>query len=58
MLVLFKQVLTVFKSDNEINIAAAKQEFGQKYKLRSAKPELITNLWLSTKSTSEKLTRE
>lgn len=55
---LFKQVLTVFKSDNEINIAAAKQETGQKYELRSAKPELITNLWLSSKSTSEKLTRE
>lgn len=55
---LFKQVLTVFKSDNEINIAAAKQETGQKYELRSAKPELITNLWLSSKSTSAKLTRK
>lgn len=55
---LFKQVLTVFKSDNEINIAAAKLETGHKYELRSAKPELITNLWLSSKSTGEKLTRE
>lgn len=55
---LFKQVLTLFKSDNEINTAAAKQETGQKYKLRSAKPELITNLWLSSKSTSEKLSKE
>lgn len=55
---LFKQILTAFKSDNETNIAAAKQDTGQKYKLRSAKSELITNLWLSTKFTSKKLTRE
>lgn len=55
---LFKPILTAFKSDNEINIAAAKQETGQKSKLRSAKLELITNLWLTSKSTSKKLTSE
>lgn len=55
---LLDQILTIFKSDNEINVAAAKLETDQKYKPRSAKPELIRNLWLRTKSTSEKLTRE
>lgn len=58
MLVLFKPILTAFKSDNEINIAAAKQETGQKSKLRSAKLELITKLWLTSKFTSKKLTSE
>lgn len=52
------KVLTIFKSDNEINIAAAKLETDQKYKPRSAKAELIRNVWLRTKSAGEKLTRE
>lgn len=58
MLVFLDKVLTIFKSDNEINIAAAKLETDQKYKPRSAKAELIRNVWLRTKSAGEKLTRE
>lgn len=58
VLVFLDKVLTIFKADNEINIATAKLETDQKHKPRSAKPELIRNLWLRTKSASEKLTSE
>jgi len=48
VLVFLNQVLAIFQSDNEINIATEQLETDQKYKPRSAKPELIGDLWLRT----------